>query len=366
MTLRLHNTLTRRKENFTPLDPEQVRLYVCGPTVYDRAHIGNARPVIVFDVLFRLLRHLYGADHVRYVRNITDVDDKIIVRAAERGIGIDELTETTTREFHEDVAALGCLPPTVEPRATDHIPEMIAVIERLIASGHAYAADGHVLFDVPSMPAYGRLSNRSLDEMIAGARVEVAPYKRHDTDFVLWKPAAPDEPGWESPWGRGRPGWHVECSAMSWKHLGERFDIHGGGIDLIFPHHENEIAQSCCAFDTPVHGPGLDAQRLPAGRRREDVEVARQFRHDSGPVGDRQFSAGASGRAKCCALRCCARTTASRSTGRFAPWRRQRGRWIGGTKPSDTCRRHPGIRRRIRRFWIVSGMILTRPKLWPR
>ena len=251
MPLRLHNTMTRRKEAFTPLDPSLVRLYVCGPTVYDRAHIGNARPVIVFDVLFRLLRHVYGADHVRYVRNITDVDDKILVRAAERGIGIDELTEATTREFHEDVAALGCLPPTVEPRATDHIPEMIAVIERLIASGHAYEAQGNVLFDVPSMPGYGSLSNRSQGEMIAGARVEVAPYKRGDTDFVLWKPAAAGEPGWPSPWGRGRPGWHVECSAMSWKHLGETFDIHGGGLDLIFPHHENEIAQSRCAFHTP-------------------------------------------------------------------------------------------------------------------
>ena len=251
MSLRLHNTLTRSKEVFAPLDPSDVRLYVCGPTVYDQAHIGNARPVIVFDVLFRLLRHLYGAEHVRYVRNITDVDDKIIVRAGERGISIDELTETTTRQYHEDVDALGCLRPTAEPRATDHIPEMIAVIERLIGSGHAYESAGHVLFDVPSMPAYGRLSNRSLDEMIAGARVEVAPYKRSDTDFVLWKPAAEAEPGWPSPWGRGRPGWHVECSAMSWKHLGETFDIHGGGIDLVFPHHENEIAQSRCAFHTP-------------------------------------------------------------------------------------------------------------------
>jgi cysteinyl-tRNA synthetase len=248
MTLRLYNTLTRRKEVFVPLDEACVRLYVCGPTVYDRAHIGNARPVIVFDVLFRLLRHLYGAEHVRYARNITDVDDKIIVRAAERRLSIDALTETTARQFEEDVAALGCLEPSVAPRATAHIPEMIAVIERLIASGHAYVAERHVLFDVPSMPAYGRLSNRSLDEMIAGARVEVADYKRNDTDFVLWKPALDDEPGWASPWGRGRPGWHIECSAMSWKHLGETFDIHGGGLDLIFPHHENEIAQSCCAF----------------------------------------------------------------------------------------------------------------------
>ncbi len=252
MSLRLYNTLTRRKEIFEAIDPERVRLYVCGPTVYDRAHIGNARPVIVFDVLFRLLRHIYGADHVRYVRNITDVDDKIIARACERGVPINTLTETTAREFRDDVAALGCLPPTVEPRATEHIPEMIAVIERLVASGHAYAAEGHVLFDVPSMPDYGKLSGRPLDEMIAGARVDVAPYKRGDTDFVLWKPAATNEPGWDSPWGRGRPGWHVECSAMSWKHLGETFDIHGGGIDLVFPHHENEIAQSRCAFHTPM------------------------------------------------------------------------------------------------------------------
>ena len=252
MVLRLYDTMTRRKVEFSPLDAERARMYVCGPTVYDRAHIGNARPVIVFDVLFRLLRHLYGADHVVYARNITDVDDKIIERAAERGISIRDLTEETARGFAEDVAALGCLPPTVEPRATEHIPEMIAVVEKLLASGHAYVAQGHVLFDVPSMPSYGRLSNRTQDELIAGARVEVAPYKRGDTDFVLWKPAGPDEPGWNSPWGRGRPGWHLECSAMSWKHLGETFDIHGGGIDLIFPHHENEVAQSCCAFDEPA------------------------------------------------------------------------------------------------------------------
>ena len=251
MALRLYNTLTRRKDDFRPLDPERVRLYVCGPTVYDRAHIGNARPVIVFDVLFRLLRHLYGADHVVYARNITDIDDKIIARAAERGISIRELTEGTARGFDEDVAALHGLKPSVEPRATEHIPEMIAVTERLVAAGHAYAAEGHVLFAVGSMASYGRLSHRTLDEMVAGARVEVAPYKRAEGDFVLWKPSAPDEPGWDSPWGRGRPGWHLECSAMSWKHLGEQFDIHGGGLDLIFPHHENEVAQSCCAFDTP-------------------------------------------------------------------------------------------------------------------
>jgi len=252
MSLVLHNTLTRAKAPFVPIDARNVRLYVCGPTVYDRAHIGNARPIIVFDVLFRLLRHLYGADHVTYVRNITDVDDKINARAAERGISIRQLTEETAAAFHEDVDALGVLRPTVEPRATEHIAEMIALIRKLIAGGHAYEAEGHVLFHVPSMPAYGRLSNRTLDEMEAGARVEVAPYKRDPMDFVLWKPSAPDLPGWDSPWGRGRPGWHIECSAMSWKHLGEVFDIHGGGIDLVFPHHENEIAQTCCAFHHDV------------------------------------------------------------------------------------------------------------------
>jgi cysteinyl-tRNA synthetase len=252
MALKLWNTLTRRKEAFTPLDPRNVRLYVCGPTVYDRAHIGNARPVIVFDLLFRLLRHLYGADHVTYVRNITDVDDKINARAAEQGVPIGALTEETTKQFHQDIAALGVLPPTREPRATEHVPSMIAMIERLIAQGFAYEAEGHVLFHVPAMADYGRLSGRSLEEMIAGARVDVAPYKRDPMDFVLWKPSSPDLPGWDSPWGRGRPGWHIECSAMSWQHLGEVFDIHGGGIDLVFPHHENEIAQSRAAFGTPV------------------------------------------------------------------------------------------------------------------
>ncbi|RTL89937.1 MAG: cysteine--tRNA ligase [Hyphomicrobiales bacterium] len=250
--LKIYNTLTRTKEAFQPIDASNVRMYVCGPTVYDFAHIGNARPLIVFDVLYRLLRHVYGAAHVAYVRNITDVDDKINARAAERGITIRELTEETNRVFQEDVRALGCLEPTEQPRATEHIPQMIAIIEKLIAAGHAYAADGHVLFDVPSMPGYGRLSRRSLDEMLAGARVDVAPYKRGDMDFVLWKPSKESEPGWESPWGRGRPGWHIECSAMSWAHLGETFDIHGGGIDLVFPHHENEIAQSCCAFGRDV------------------------------------------------------------------------------------------------------------------
>ena len=244
MTLRLFNTLTKTKDVFAPLDAKNVRLYVCGPTVYDFAHIGNARPVIVFDVLFRLLRHTYGDAHVRYVRNITDVDDKINARAAERGISIRALTEETARIYEEDVAALGNLPPTVTPRATEHIDQMIAMIGQLIESGHAYEAGGHVLFDVSSKPDYGKLSRRSLDEMIAGARVEVAPYKKNAMDFVLWKPSDASQPGWNSPWGRGRPGWHIECSAMAGEYLGETFDIHGGGIDLQFPHHENEIAQS--------------------------------------------------------------------------------------------------------------------------
>jgi cysteinyl-tRNA synthetase len=255
MELRLYDTLTREKRTFGPIDPVRVRMYVCGPTVYDFAHIGNARPVIVFDVLFRLLRHVYGEKHVTYVRNITDVDDKINARAAERGVSIREVTEETYKNFKEDVAALGCLPPTAEPRATEHIGEMKALIERLVKSGNAYVAEDHVLFHVASMKDYGRLSNRSLDEMIAGARVEVAPFKKDPMDFVLWKPSDAGEPAWPSPAGiekAGRPGWHIECSAMSWKHLGETFDIHGGGIDLVFPHHENEIAQSRCAFQTPV------------------------------------------------------------------------------------------------------------------
>src|SRR6188768_341529 len=255
MELKLYDTLTREKRAFAPLNPANVRMYVCGPTVYDFAHIGNARPVIVFDVLFRLLRHLYGEAHVKYASNITDVDDRINARAAERGIQIRELTEGTYTNYREDVTALGCLPPTVEPRATEHIEEMKTLIERLIASGNAYVAEEHVLFSVPSMPDYGRLSKRSLDEMVAGARVDVAPYKRDPMDFVLWKPSKPGEPSWESPAGiaaPGRPGWHIECSAMSWRHLGETFDIHGGGIDLVFPHHENEVAQSRCAFGTQV------------------------------------------------------------------------------------------------------------------
>ena len=247
MPLSLYNTLSRKKEVFTPLDPKRIRMYVCGPTVYDLAHIGNARPVIVFDVLYRLLRAEFGAGHVTYVRNITDVDDKINAAAQDKGESIRELTTRTAQAFHADVAALGCLPPDAEPRATDHIKPMIAMIGRLLASKHAYEAEGHVLFSVPSMKDYGKLSRRDRDDMIAGARVEVAPYKRDPADFVLWKPSPADLPGWDSPWGRGRPGWHIECSAMSEEFLGESFDIHGGGLDLIFPHHENEIAQSECA-----------------------------------------------------------------------------------------------------------------------
>jgi cysteinyl-tRNA synthetase len=242
----LHNSLSRRRETLVPLEPGHVRLYFCGPTVYDRAHIGNARSEVSGDVLVRLLRHLFP--RVTYVRNITDVDDKINAKAAEFGISIAEVTAKTLADFHADMGRLGVNPPDIEPRATDHIAEMIMLIERLIAGGHAYAAAGHVLFAVATDPAYGTLSGRSPEELLAGARVDVAPYKRDAGDFVLWKPSSPELPGWDSPWGRGRPGWHIECSAMSWRYLGESFDIHGGGSDLLFPHHENERAQSCCAF----------------------------------------------------------------------------------------------------------------------
>jgi cysteinyl-tRNA synthetase len=242
----LHNSLSRRRETLIPIEPGHVRLYFCGPTVYDRAHIGNARSEVSADVLVRLLRHLFP--RVTYVRNITDVEDKINARASEQGISIAALTAKTLADFHHDMGQLGVLPPDVEPRATGHIPEMIMIIERLITGGHAYAAEGHVLFAVASDPGYGKLSGRSADELLAGARVDVAPYKRDPGDFVLWKPSPPELPGWDSPWGRGRPGWHIECSAMAWRYLGESFDIHGGGSDLLFPHHENERAQSCCAF----------------------------------------------------------------------------------------------------------------------
>jgi cysteinyl-tRNA synthetase len=244
--LLLHNSLTRRKERFVPLDPGHVRMYVCGPTVYDLAHIGNARPAVVFDVLARLLRRLYP--RVTYVRNITDVEDKINERARQSGESIASITARTTADYHADMAELGVLAPDVEPRATAHIGEMIAIIQRLIEGGHAYEAEGHVLFAVASFADYGHLSGHTPDELLAGARIDVAPYKRDPGDFVLWKPSDDQTPGWESPWGYGRPGWHIECSAMSWRYLGETFDIHGGGQDLIFPHHENEIAQSCCAF----------------------------------------------------------------------------------------------------------------------
>jgi cysteinyl-tRNA synthetase len=258
MTLRLYNTLTRKKEDFKPLDDSNVRMYVCGPTVYDFAHIGNARPVIVFDVLFRLLRHLYGADKVTYIRNITDVDDKINARALQDypklplNEAIRLVTEKTANQFQADVKALGCLEPTAQPRATEFIAEMIAMISTLISKGHAYEAGGEVLFNVASMKDYGALSNRKLEEQQAGARVAVEAHKKNPGDFVLWKLSSAEEPGWESPWGRGRPGWHIECSAMSKSYLGEVFDIHGGGLDLIFPHHENEIAQSRCAHGTDV------------------------------------------------------------------------------------------------------------------
>ncbi|MFY0632567.1 MAG: cysteine--tRNA ligase [Vannielia sp.] len=247
MDIHLHNTKTRKKELLEPVTPGRVGMYVCGPTVYDRAHIGNARPVIVFDVLFRLLRHVYGADAVRYVRNFTDVDDKIIARAEESGREIGDITAETTAWYLQDMAAVGALEPTEMPRATEWIGAMVAMIEGLISGGHAYEAEGHVLFRVRSYEAYGALSGRSVDDMIAGARVEVAPYKEDPMDFVLWKPAKAGEPGWDSPWGAGRPGWHIECSAMADALLGQSFDIHGGGNDLMFPHHENEIAQSKCA-----------------------------------------------------------------------------------------------------------------------
>ncbi|MEL0122699.1 MAG: cysteine--tRNA ligase [Paracoccaceae bacterium] len=243
----LHNSMTRKKERFVPIDPKDVRMYLCGPTVYDRAHLGNARNVIMFDVLFRLLRHIYGEKAVNYVRNFTDVDDKINDRARQSGLSIAEITQETSQWYLEDMGALGNLEPTHMPRATQYIAQMVSMIENLIERGHAYAAEGHVLFSVKSYDNYGALSGRSVEDMIAGARVEVAPYKRDPMDFVLWKPSEDETPGWESPWGRGRPGWHIECSAMAKDLLGESFDIHGGGNDLLFPHHENEIAQSHCA-----------------------------------------------------------------------------------------------------------------------
>lgn len=249
MTLQLHDTLSGSKRPFEPIDPNRVTMYVCGPTVYNRIHIGNGRAAVVFDLLYRVLRHRYPS--VVYARNFTDIDDKIMVAAANEGVSIEALTHRYADAYDEDVATLGTLTPDLKPRATGHVPEMITMIETLVSSGHAYEAEGHVLFAVESDPAYGRLSKRSIEDMIAGARVEVAPYKRHPADFVLWKPSDPEQPGWDSPWGRGRPGWHIECSAMIDKHLGRVIDIHGGGRDLAFPHHENELAQSRCAHGGP-------------------------------------------------------------------------------------------------------------------
>jgi cysteinyl-tRNA synthetase len=299
MELRLYDTLTREKRTFVPLDPNNVRMYVCGPTVYDFAHIGNGRAAIVFDVMFRLLRHLYGADHVTYVRNITDVDDKINDRAVRDfpGLPLNEairrVTETTAAQYQADVTALDCLPPTVQPRATDFVlpradgkTDMVTMIRQLIARGHAYEAGGEVLFDTQSMPDYGALSGRKLDEQQAGARVAVDAHKKHPTDFVLWKLSSENEPGWDSPWGRGRPGWHIECSAMSAAYLGKVFDIHGGGIDLIFPHHENELAQSRCALGTPamanywMHNEFLNVEREKMSKSLGNFVTIRELLND--------------------------------------------------------------------------------------
>ncbi|MGL1921732.1 MAG: cysteine--tRNA ligase [Hyphomicrobiales bacterium] len=248
--IKIYNPIQKSKLIFEPIDAKNVRMYVCGPTVYDFAHIGNARPAIVFDVMFRLLRHTYGEAHVTYARNITDVDDKINQRAIDENRTIAEVTSQTTAQYHADIDALNVLRPTIEPFATQHIAEMVEMIETLIEKGHAYEAENHVLFSVSSMAEYGKFSRKNLDDMLAGARVDVAAYKRDEMDFVLWKPSDEGQPAWESPWGKGRPGWHIECSAMAKKHLGDVFDIHGGGLDLIFPHHQNEVAQSCCANDT--------------------------------------------------------------------------------------------------------------------
>ncbi len=251
MTLSLHNSLSRKREEFKPIDAKNIRMYVCGPTVYDYAHIGNARPPVVFDILFRLLRHTYGENHVTYARNFTDIDDKIMARAEKEGVSIADVSDRFSKIYQEDMAALNNLSPTLEPKATDHLPEMIAMMETLVAKDFAYVKDGHVLFHTPAMADYGKLSGHNREELEVGARVEVAPYKKDATDFVLWKPSTDEQVGWDSPWGRGRPGWHLECSAMIEKHLGETIDIHGGGQDLIFPHHENEIAQSQCCHDKP-------------------------------------------------------------------------------------------------------------------
>jgi cysteinyl-tRNA synthetase len=283
--MQLYNSLTGRKERFQPAEAGRPTMYVCGPTVYNHPHIGNARPAVVFDVLFRLLRHRYGA--VAYVRNVTDIDDKIMAAAAAEGISTEVVAERYAAAYQEDMAALNVLPPTVEPYATGHLPQMIAIILRLIATGHAYETDGHVLFHVPSFPGYGALSRRSREEMIEGARVEVAPYKRDPADFVLWKPSSDEQPGWDSPWGRGRPGWHIECSAMVEAHLGATVDIHGGGLDLKFPHHENEIAQSTCVHDGAplarfwLHNGLLDVEREKMSKSLGNVVLVRDLLRDA-------------------------------------------------------------------------------------
>jgi cysteinyl-tRNA synthetase len=279
-TMQLYNSLTGRKETFTPADPGRPTMYVCGPTVYSHPHIGNARPAVVFDVLFRLLKHRYG--DVAYVRNVTDIEDRIMAAAAAERTSTEAVAKRYAAAYHEDMAALNVLAPTVEPYATGHVPEMVAMIQRLIAGGHAYEAKGHVLFHVPSFPGYGALSRRSREEMINGARVEVAPYKRDPADFVLWKPSA-EQPGWDSPWGRGRPGWHIECSAMVEAHLGTTIDIHAGGLDLKFPHHENEIAQSACAHDGAplarfwLHNGFLDIEREKMSKSLGNVLLVRDL-----------------------------------------------------------------------------------------
>jgi cysteinyl-tRNA synthetase len=280
-TMQLYNSLTGRKETFTPADPGRPTMYVCGPTVYSHPHIGNARPAVVFDVLFRLLKHRYG--DVAYVRNVTDIEDRIMAAAAAERTSTEAVAKRYAAAYHEDMAALNVLAPTVEPYATGHVPEMVAMIQRLIAGGHAYEAERHVLFHVPSFPGYGALSRRSREEMIDGARVEVAPYKRDPADFVLWKPSSAEQPGWDSPWGRGRPGWHIECSAMVEAHLGTTIDIHAGGLDLKFPHHENEIAQSACAHDGAalarfwLHNGFLDIEREKMSKSLGNVLLVRDL-----------------------------------------------------------------------------------------
>ncbi len=282
MTLVLQNTLTRKKQEFEPIDPKNIGIYVCGPTVYDYAHIGNARPVVAFDMLYRLLRHSYGAEHVKLVANITDIDDKIMKRAAEENKDISEVADYFSQSYSEDMAALLALPPDATPKATETLPEMFAMMETLIEKGHAYEAEGHVLFHVPSMKNYGRLSGNSSDEILAGARIEVAPYKKDPADFVLWKPSSDDQPGWDGPYGRGRPGWHLECSCMIAKHLGKTIDIHAGGLDLVFPHHENEIAQSECAHGVPfarywIHNGMLQMTGEKMSKSEGNIETVRDL-----------------------------------------------------------------------------------------